>query len=885
MSSNEQLPEADAPLAGPGLTLHERAEAAFQGKAAQSPEAPAAMSPEATQQTLHELRVHQIELEMQNEELRRAHVELDASRARYFDLYDLAPVGYCSLSEQWLILQANLTAATQLGVARGSLFGKPLSRFIHKEDADNFYLLRKQLIETGEPQSRELRMVRNDGTPFWAHLAAIVAQGEGGVPECRIVLSDVSARKQAEHNLRLAHDELELRVQARTTELRSALGDLTRAKEEAEAASGAKSAFLATMSHEIRTPIHAIIGMAELVLDSELTTPQREYLSIVQDSGDSLLTIINDILDFSKIEAGMLEVEAVEFAFWEVVGDAVRSVAVRAHSKGVELVNQIAQDIPEMLVGDPVRLRQVIVNLVGNAIKFTEQGEVLVDISCVEQKHSGLVVRFAVTDTGIGIPPEKQKLIFEAFAQADSSTTRRFGGTGLGLAISSRLISLMGGALEVKSELGRGSTFSFTLWLARSTLTMAPSIHERPDTLQGMDVLIVDDNATNRRLVEKMVRSWGMHPLLASSAPEALQQLAQRAHSARAIPLLVTDVHMPEMDGLMLVEQIRGNLQLAGLRIIVLTSGDQGSEAARWEPLGVEARLMKPVKQSELLTAIENSLSVGKRISGRAGEKPVEDILPIAPLRILLAEDGLANQKLAVKLLEKWGHQVTVATNGREAVQAYEKQPFDLVFMDVQMPVLDGYGATALIRELERKSARHTPIVAMTAHAMTGDRKQCLESGMDGYLAKPFRQREVNQLIASFFVSPSSAAAPSLAVDWAHALRAVENDRHTLCELISVIRQEAPRLTAELEKGGHSRDADVVRRAAHTLKGMLLIFGGARITALVERIENIGERGDWENVALALAELRTQLSELYVAFEDFQRSAQGEKGGIPDENP
>ena len=884
MTRKGKRPADDGPAASSRPALLQRAEAAFREKAAQSPEQLEAMSPEATRQTLHELSVHQIELEMQNEELRRAQVELDASQARYFDLYDLAPVGYCTVSETGLILQANFTAATLLGVARGKLVNRPISRFIHKEDVDNFYLLRKQLMETGEPQSCELRMVQPDGTPFWAYLAAIVAQDEGGAPTCRIVLSDVSARKQAEQNLRLARDELELRVQARTTELRTALGDLTRAKEAAEAATRAKSAFLANMSHEIRTPMHAIIGMTELVLESELTAPQREYLSIVQDAGESLLTIINDILDFSKIEAGMLELEAVEFAFWEVVGDAVRSVAFRAHGKGLELVNQIAQDIPEMLVGDPVRLRQVIVNLVGNAIKFTEQGEILVDISCVEQKNSGLLLRFAVTDTGVGIPPDKQKFIFEAFTQADSSTTRRFGGTGLGLAISSRLISLMGGDLEVHSELGRGSTFSFTVWLARGTSTTVPSIHVRPDTLQGIDVLIVDDNATDRRLLEEMVRSWGMHPLLASTAPEALQQLEQRAHSAKAIPLLVTDVHMPEMDGLMLVEQIRGNPQLADLRIFVLKSGDQGNETARWEKLGVAARLMKPVKQSELLTAIKKSLSAGRRVSDRAAEKPAEDIPHIAPLRILLAEDGLANQKLAVALLEKWGHRVTVANHGREAIQAYEKQSFDLVLMDVQMPEMDGLEATVCIRSLEQKTARHIPIVAMTARAMKGDREQCLESGMDGYLSKPIRQRELYQAIASLFVSRSSAAAPSLVVDWAHALRVVENDRHTLCKLIGIIRQEAPRLTAELEQGGQARDADVVPRAAHTLKGTLQIFGVARIIALVERIEHMGERGDWENVAPALAELGTQLSELYVAFEDFQRSAHGEKGSTPDEN-
>ncbi len=625
------------------------------------------------------------------------------------------------------IILVNSQAGRLFGYHREELLGQSIDILVPLKIRGSHPQLRSSYFEKPEVRAmgsgRDLQGVRKDGSSVSIEIGLSPLETEDGVYALASVI-DITSRKGLEESLRAA-------------------------KEAAEATSRAKSDFLANMSHEIRTPMNAIIGMTELVLGTELPAMQREYLTMVLESGESLLAIINEILDFSKIEAGKMKLELIDFPLWDTVGDAVKSLALRAHSKGLELAYHIAHDIPEMLVSDPVRLRQIIVNLVGNAIKFTERGEIVLSITCMDQNESAVLMCFAVTDTGMGIAQEKQKLIFEAFTQADSSTTRRYGGTGLGLAISSRLVSLFGGKLELKSELGKGSTFSFTVWLARSTQVRIGKTHMRSDFLQGTNVLIVDDNATNRHIIQEMVRGWGMIPRVAESASEALQQLALPGDP---VSLILTDMHMPEMDGIALVEQLRRNPILANIEVIVLSSGDPSGDADRWDKLGVAARLMKPVKQSELLTAIENTLALGKRATERVDVQAKEVLPQIRSLRILLAEDGLTNQKLAVALLQKWGHVVTVANDGREAVHAYENHPFDLVLMDVQMPEMDGLEATACIRVLENRLGRHTPIVAMTARAMKGDREQCLQSGMDGYVSKPVRQRELYQAIAAYFV-------------------------------------------------------------------------------------------------------------------------------------
>jgi PAS domain S-box-containing protein len=708
-------------------------------------------------------------------------------------------------------------------------------------------------IQGGNSWRGEAEMRTREGRTIAVALRADVIRGETEkIVGFISIHTDISQRKRAEEQL-------------------------LQAKQAAESANLAKGEFLANMSHEIRTPLNAVIGMTELTLDTELTKEQREYLETVRVSSESLLTLLNDILDFSKIEASQLELDEIYFDLRTTLNRVTDMLAAQAEEGGVELTCHMKPGVPTALAGDPTRLRQIIVNLTANAIKFTQEGEVTISVETEMEEDSSVFLHFMVSDTGIGIPPDRIDKIFETFKQADGSTTRKYGGTGLGLAISTQLVEMMGGKIWVESELGKGSTFHFTarFQLGRTEATEGSPIRDLD--LSGVPVLILDDKATKRLVLREMTSSWGLESAEAADEKEAFAMMEKADEAGKPYRLLLLDAQLAGKDGFEVANRVKESRYGANLKMILLTSVGRRGDAAQCNKFGISGYLVKPVKQSDLLNAIMMAL-----------RHPFDKRAPLITqytvqearrrLNILVAEDNPVNQKVASAILKKWGHRVVVVSNGREALEAIDKERVDLILMDVQMPEMDGFETTELIRDSEKADGGHVPIVAMTAHAMKGDRERCLVAGMDSYVSKPVRTEELFSVIESLTNRsqdkkkesrcPSKDVTPLAEdiLDLSKAMSVVAGDRELFEEVASLFLEDAAEKIAKLREDVVRGDASAIQQTAHTLKGSAGYFGAKRAFDAICRLEVIGKNGAWTEAEEAQLELEREFKALEAAM-------------------
>jgi len=776
----------------------------------------------------------------------QAAVQLQATAERLQAILEHAPVGIVINDREGRLIESNAAYLRICGYSSEELKGTKFSDYTHPDDrATNRQFFAQLGSDKRQSYEMEKRYIRKDGDIVWVHIIASQLSEEANIG----IIEDITVRRQ---------EAAELRV----------------AMKAAEAANRAKSEFLANMSHEIRTPMNGVMGMVELTLDTDLTPEQSEYLKLAKSSAEALLRVIDDILDFSKIESGKLEFETIDFCLRDCLGDALDPLGMRAEQKGLELACRIDAALPELLAGDPGRLRQVVTNLVGNAIKFTQRGEIVVQAEQQESNAEDVVLHFSIKDTGIGIPRERQELIFAPFEQVDGSVTRKYGGTGLGLAISTRLIALMNGRIWVESEAGQGSTFHFTARFKAAHSSAIEASENQPHTIDGLRVLVVDDNSTNRRILEEMLTRWRMLPVCVDGGVAALAAMAQALADQTPFKLVLMDCQMPDLDGFSVAQKIKQNPGLAGATILMLSSAGRRGDMARCRELGIAAYLTKPIRQSQLFDAIMAALGKGTQTEDSSGRAARLNPCEHRELNILLAEDNAVNQKIATRMLEKLGHRVTVTGNGKAALDILTRLDFDAILMDVQMPEMDGLTVTEKIRAGERQTRLHVPIIAMTAHAMKGDRERCLQAGMDGYISKPINGRELEKAIAGALygrdatqVSKSSKtheqdAAPNSAISWdsAQTLERLGGDEKLLHEIVGIFLEDGPKQMTTLRRAIAEGNAADIEKTAHSLKGELGYLGVSEVSKKAHELEEMGRKHNLQHTAEVFAAFETGIS-------------------------